>query len=85
MPACGGGDAYHYSPVVQTNSGMGCKPVVKWVQTNSGTATYHYSFVVQTYSGSHVDQYWMLLPPHSGSGGASDGGGRLALRAHLRL
>ena len=85
MRACGGGNAYHYSPVVQTNSGMGCKPVVKWVQTNSGTATYHYSFVVQTYSGSRVDLYRLLLPPHGGGGGTSGGGGCLALWAYLRL
>ena len=68
--SCGGGSVNHYLFGVQTNSEMGA---------------YHYSFVVQTYSGSHVDQYWMLLPPHSGSGGASDGGGRFALRAYLRL
>ena len=36
MRACGGGDAYHYSPVVQTNSGMGCKPIVVHESTNSG-------------------------------------------------
>ena len=41
--------------------------------------------IINTYSGSHVDLYRLLLPPHSGSGGASDGGGRFALRAHLRL
>ena len=36
MPACGGGDADHYSPVVQTNSGMWCKPIVVHESTNSG-------------------------------------------------
>ena len=36
MRACGGGDAYHYSPVVQTYSGMGCKPILVHESTNSG-------------------------------------------------
>ena len=36
MRACGGENAYHYSPVVQTNSGMGCKPIVVHESTNSG-------------------------------------------------
>ena len=36
MPACGGGDANHYSFVVQTNSGTGCKPIVVHESTNSG-------------------------------------------------
>ena len=36
MWACGGGDAGHYSPVVQTNSGTGCKPIVVHESTNSG-------------------------------------------------
>ena len=31
-----GGDADHYSPVVQTNSGMWCKPIVVHESTNSG-------------------------------------------------
>ena len=37
MRACGGRDAYHYSFVVQTNSGMGCKPIVVRESTNSGS------------------------------------------------
>ena len=41
---------------------------------------YHYLFVVQTYSGSRVDLYRSQLPSHGGSGG-----GRFALRSHLRL
>ena len=36
MRACGGGDANHYSFVVQTNSGTGCKPIVVHEATNSG-------------------------------------------------
>jgi len=36
MRACGGGDAYHYSPVVQTNSGTGGKPIVVHELTNTG-------------------------------------------------
>ena len=36
MRACGGGDAYHYSPVVQTYSGMGCKSILVHESTNSG-------------------------------------------------
>ena len=36
MRACGGGDANHYSFVVQTNSGMGSKPIVVHESTNSG-------------------------------------------------
>ena len=36
MRACGGGDANHYSFVAQTNSGMGCKPIVVHESTNSG-------------------------------------------------
>ena len=36
MWACGGGDANHYSPVVQTNRGTGCKPIVVHESTNSG-------------------------------------------------
>ena len=40
---------------MHTTTCSGCKPIVKWVQTNSGTGAYHYSFVVQTYSGSRVD------------------------------
>ena len=70
MRACGGWDEYHYLFGVQTNSEMDAN---------------HYSFVVQTYSGSRVDLYRSRLPPHGGSGGASGGGGRFALRAHLRL
>ena len=83
--AMGGKDAGLRRRGVQTTTCSGCKPIVKWVQTNSGTATYHYSFVVQTYSGSRVDLYRSLLPPRGGSGGTSGGGGCLALRAHLRL
>ena len=60
---------------MHTTTCSGCKPIVKWVQTNSGMGAYHYSFVVQTYSGSRVDQYWSLLPPHRGGGGAGGGGG----------
>ena len=60
MPACGGGDANHYSFVVQTNSGTGCKPIVVRASTNTGRP---------------ADLYRLLLPPHKGSGGASDGGG----------
>ena len=41
---------------------------------------YHYLFVVQTYSGSRVDLYRSQLPSHGGGGG-----GRFALRSHLRL
>ena len=36
MRACGGGDAYHYSFVVQTNSGTGGKPIVVHESTNTG-------------------------------------------------
>ena len=36
MRACGGGDANHYSFVVQTNSGTRCKPIVVHESTNSG-------------------------------------------------
>ena len=36
MRACGGRDAYHYSLVVQTNSSMGCKPLLLHESTNSG-------------------------------------------------
>ena len=36
MRACGGRDANHYSFVVQTNSGTGCKPIVVHESTNSG-------------------------------------------------
>ena len=36
MRACGGGDANHYSFVVETNSGMGCKPILVPESTNSG-------------------------------------------------
>ena len=37
MRVCGGGDANHYSFVVQTNSGMGCKPIVVHESTYSGS------------------------------------------------
>ena len=70
MGACGGGDANHYSFVVQTNSGTGCKPIVVRALTNTGRLN---------------DLYRSLLPPHGGSGDTYGGGGRLALRAHLRL
>ena len=43
---------------MHTTTCSGCKPIVKWVQTNSGTGAYHYSFAVQTNSGSRVDLYW---------------------------
>ena len=72
MRACGGGDAYHYSPVVQTNSGMGCKPILVHESTNTSRP---------------ADLYRLRLSPHGGSGGASGGGGggRFALRSHLCL
>ena len=60
MRACGGGDAYHYSFVVQTNSGTGCKPIVVRASTNTGRPT---------------DLYRSRLPPHGGGGDASGGGG----------
>ena len=52
---------------VQTTTCSGCKPIVKWVQTNSGTGAYHYLFVVQTYSGSRVDLYRSLYLPAVGA------------------
>jgi len=51
----GGKDAGLRKGEMHTTTCSWYKPIVKWVQTNSGTGAYHYSFVVQTYSGSRVD------------------------------
>ena len=58
MPACGGGDADHYSPVVQTNSGMWCKPIVVHESTNTGRPADLYRLLLHV--GIKVADEWQI-------------------------